>query len=351
MSTPIGIWAGGYLGGSGGGAGGSVSLAISDTTPNVGDTITLTATASGFTPTNYLFFARQGNDLYQIGENSTGALNWAVNIFGTFSVFVQADDNTVGTFNVGGNSVTSASATITTDLELWLHPLLSRISVPRYFDISGFIRDGILVNSPTVVGGAGAYVEFNGIDQAVENIGALADFAFIQNTLQFTIGVWVYITDLTGRNPIISNTASSAEKGFQLSFENADFGSATGSPGMVTKRLVMNVNRGVGGISNNRFIMSNDNVITSTGWNHITLTMNGSGTAQFYLNGQSITTTELNTPPLPTGNSTRTVSVGRATGFVIFFTGRIAPVQIYTRALTAQEVEDNFDADKVRYGF
>jgi len=324
--------------------GGSVSLAVSNTTPNVGSNITLTATPSGFTPTNYLFFARQGNDLYQIGENSTGVLNWQVNIFGTFSVFVQADDSSTGAFNVGGDAVTSPTVVLN-DLALRFDTFKSLIVAPTYLDLSGLNRHGTLINSPAVTGGIGGYLTFNGIDQAVENIGGLSDFSFIQNTLVFTIGAWVYITDLTGRNPIITNTATGTERGFNLSFENANFG---GAVGLVTKRLIMNTYRGGVGI---RFIMSDDNVITSVGWNYVTLTMNGSGTAQFYLNGQPITTTEQNTPELPTGNSTRTVSVGRITFFSGFFTGRIAPVQVYTRALTAQEVEDNFEADKVRYGF
>jgi hypothetical protein len=328
--------------------GGSVALAISDTTPTVGDTITLTTTATGFTPTDYLFFARQGNDLFLIGENSTGVLNWYVDIIGTFTVFVQADDNTAGSFNVGGNGATSILTTVTSGLQLWLHPALSRIAPPNYPDLSPFLRSGQLINSPTVVTGAGGYVEFNGVNQAVENIGGLADFAFIQNTLQFTIGAWVYITDLTGRNPIIANTGTGAERGFSLVFDTVNFG---GNVGSVTKRLVLSTYRAASGSSNIRFIMSADNVITTVGWNYVTITMNGSGTAQYYLNGQPITTTEVNTPALPTGNSTRTLSVGRPTGFALFFTGRIAPVQIYNRALTAQEVVDNFDADKFQYGF
>jgi len=325
--------------------GGSVSLAISDNTPPVGSTITLTATAN-FAATNYYFFARQGNDLYQIGENSTGVLNWQVNLLGTFTVFVQADDNTEGSFNVGGNSVTSTSTTITAGLQLWLHPALSGIVPPNYPDISGFNRNGTLVNSPTVITGSGGYVEFNGVNQSIENIGGLADFSFIQNTLQFTIGAWVYVTDLTGRNPAVANTTTAAERGFM--FYALDTSVLAGG---VTKAMVFQITRGVAGQA--LLFKSNDNVITSVGWNYVAFTMNGLGTGQFYLNGQPITTTTAHsgTPALSTGDSSRTMSVGRITGFSFFLTGRIAPVQIYNLALTAQEVEDNFDADKFQYGF
>jgi hypothetical protein len=330
------------------GAGGSVSLAVSNTNPQVGSTITLTATATGFTPTDYLFFVRQGNNLILIGENSTGVLNWQVNLLGTFTVFVQADDNTVGSFNVGGSSVTSSSSTITAGLQLWLHPALSGIVPPNYPDISGFNRDGTLVNSPTVITGSGGYVEFNGVNQAVENIGGLADFAFIQNTLQFTIGAWVYATDLTGRNPVVANTVTGAEKGFFLICPETVGSSPVGS---FTKAIWISITRGV---SNNTVnLRSNNNIITTVGWNYITVTMNGLGTGQIYLNGQPITTTQIiqGTAALSTGDSSRTLSVGRVTNSTTFFTGRIAPVQIYDRALTAQEVEDNFDADKFQYGF
>jgi len=335
------------------GGGGSVSVAVSDASPNFGVVITITATATGFTPTNYLFYAQQGGQLLQIGEQSGNVINWTVSIIGTFKIFVNATDSPIGAFNAGGLDVTSNAVVVTTNIQLWQDPFRSNVVPPTYPDISGFGRDGTMVNSPTFVAGTlfpngGGYTEFNGVDQSIGSIGTVSDFAFIQNTLQFTIGAWIRVTDLTGRNQIVGNTATSTERGFLFHFETVDYG--LGGPRNLTKRLTLALQRGVSGVNNILFILSQDNVITAVGWNYAVITMNGLNTGQFYLNGQSITTSELGTYALPTGNSTRTLSVGRPTGFNVFYTGRIGPLQIYDRALTASEILQNFETDRYRYG-
>jgi len=328
-------------------AGATVTLEVSDSTPNVGATITLTATAVGITATNYLFFARKGSDLFLLSEQAGNVFNWTVDIFGTFTLFVQADDTSVGSFNVGGNSVTS-SGIIINGLQFAHNGFIEPIVGTTYPDFSPFNRDGILVNSPTVVAGAGGYVEFNGVNQYVDNIGTTADFSFIQNTLQFTVGMWVYIPNLSLRNFFAGNTLTSGQKGFSVALDSANYGPPIG---VVTKRLMFSMYRGVSGISNVLFVMSNDNAITAVGWNYIALTMNGLGTAQWYLNGAAISTTETGTYVLPTGNSTRELTIGRVNGFSLYFDGRVGPNHIYNVELSAAEILNNFNADKTQYGF
>lgn len=330
--------------------GGSVSVELSNTNPDFGDTVTITATPSGITPTTYLFFARQNDEITFIGDDSDGVLNWVVNLIGEFDVFVQADDGTNGSFNVGGNAVTSTPVIITSDIQLWLDPELSGIVPPDYPDISGFNRDGTLINSPTVVTGAGGYVELNGVNQYVGNIGSVSDFSFIQNTMIFSISAWYYVDDLTGRNPIIGSTTSSGDKGFLLyGLDTATFGS--GGAVSVTKAINMQISIG---ISQKVYVfVSEDDIITTTGWNHVTVTMNGIGTCQLYLNGVAITTLTENIgypSGTSTGNSSEVLSVGKPTNGSVYFTGRIAPIQIYDRALTPFEVIVNYEKNKSDYG-
>lgn len=325
----------------------SLELTVNDTTPDYGDTITLTAVAAGITANNYLFFARQNDELTFIGDDTDGVLNWTVNLIGEFDVFVQADDGTSGSFNVGGDSVTSTPpGTITTDIQLWLDPELSGIVPPDYPDISGFSRDGTLINSPTVVTGAGGYVELNGVNQYVGNIGSVSDFSFIQNTMIFTMSAWYYVDNLTARNPIVGNTTASSEKGFIL------YGLDTSVVGYgITKAIALTISIGSSGESYQ--IVSEDNIITSTGWNHVTVTMNGIGTCQFYLNGVAITTLTENagTPSgTSSGNSSRLLNFGKPTNASTYFNGRIGPIQIYDRALTPAEVVVNYETNKSDYG-
>lgn len=78
------------FGARGGSSGGSLFLAISDTTPNLGDIITLTAIISNFTPTSYVFYSYDGSTFALIIEQEGAVYNWTVNRVGTYDVFVVA---------------------------------------------------------------------------------------------------------------------------------------------------------------------------------------------------------------------------------------------------------------------
>jgi hypothetical protein len=77
------------------GASGSVAVTVSDATPSTGDTITITATASGFTPTNHIFFTYDGVTIEEIVEQSSGVYNWTVNRAGNYDIYAVATDGTV----------------------------------------------------------------------------------------------------------------------------------------------------------------------------------------------------------------------------------------------------------------
>lgn len=81
----------------GGGSGGSVpsvSLGVSDTTPDFGQTITLTASPTNITPTSYIFFIYDGSTIELIIEQAGAVYNWATNRSGTYDVYVLATDGT-----------------------------------------------------------------------------------------------------------------------------------------------------------------------------------------------------------------------------------------------------------------
>jgi hypothetical protein len=97
--------------------------------------------------------------------------------------------------------------------------------------------------------------------------------------------------------------------------------------------------------------VSQDNVNISTpwqvnAWNYIMLVYNGS-TIKIYLNGVQVHNENAS------GNITQTnsnVFIGGEPSQSYFFNGRIASSQIYNRALSAQEVLQNYNATKSRFG-
>lgn len=74
----------------------SVALSISDTSPDFGDVITLTATPSNITPTKYFFFAwQESTDTFHfLQESASNTYVWTTDVIGDWSIHVIADDGT-----------------------------------------------------------------------------------------------------------------------------------------------------------------------------------------------------------------------------------------------------------------
>ena len=89
---------------SAGGGGGSLSVGLSDATPDFGDTITITATPTGITPTSYTYILPDGTKITQTGNT----YNWAINESGVQSLIVTATDGV----DVVANSATATIVTI-----------------------------------------------------------------------------------------------------------------------------------------------------------------------------------------------------------------------------------------------
>jgi hypothetical protein len=321
----------------------TLAVSVSDATPDFGQSITITATPTGFTPNNYLFFAKQGSTLREIGSQVGGVLNWTVNISGTFSIFVQADNGTAGAFNVGGSSVTSTSVVIMTNVQVYLDPHFSGIVGTNYPDLSAFARNGTLVNSPTVDTNLNfGNVLFNGVNQYI-SVGSVSTFSFIQNTMQFTIEAWVKVNNASSRNFFIANTATASQQGFAFSLD-------TEGSFPATRQLRCTLFNGSGDGLTNRTIRTNDNAITDTNWHHIAVTLNGLNTGVWYIDGVAQTTIESGAYTAPTGNSTNVLEIGKIGGFAAYYAGRVGPLRIYNYALTPAQITNNFNAERSRYG-
>jgi hypothetical protein len=83
---------------SGGGAAFSATVAVSvdNSTPDIGDTIQITATPTGITPTSYLFFSKDSDDVITlIGEQAGNVISWVVSgATGSTEIYVLATDGT-----------------------------------------------------------------------------------------------------------------------------------------------------------------------------------------------------------------------------------------------------------------
>lgn len=84
----IGVGISGPRGGGGGG-GGSLAVSLSNSTPDYGDTVTITATPTGITPTSYTYILPDGTRVTQAGNTYA----YVVNESGSQKVIVTATDD------------------------------------------------------------------------------------------------------------------------------------------------------------------------------------------------------------------------------------------------------------------
>jgi len=132
-------------------------------------------------------------------------------------------------------------------------------------------------------------------------IGGLDTFAFVQNSLIFSIEFVVKFNVPTTRQITMSNTDTSFEKGFYVIFENG--------VGKGTKAIELAAARGNGVVIEGR---SNDNSITDSGYHHVIITSSAAGdNLLFYIDSILKTTTyTVNYTSLSSGDSTRTLAIG-----------------------------------------
>jgi hypothetical protein len=189
-----------------------------------------------------------------------------------------------------------------------------------WYDLSGNVNDGTLVNSPTFNSSNNGYFTFNGTTQAA----TLTSLNLQQN---FTLDGWF--------NPSVLN-------GFVM------FGQGTTSP---------NQGLHVWYISNTsiRFGMyANDTdftVSTSTGnWYNIVCTYSNSSpyTKQLYLNGVEQTGSIVGAAAYAGSGTFRLGATYSSSGQ--YGNGSYAGMKMYNRILSATEVLQNYNATKTRFG-
>jgi hypothetical protein len=230
----------------------------------------------------------------------------------------QNYDATKGRYITPANIVTSG-LTLHYDISDYRSAPFSGTSI---YDLSGFGNTGTLTNGPSYSGLNDGNLSFDGVDDFIDvpSISSISG--------DFTVGIWFYTTatsDIYYRRIVDFDYIT----GFWL-----------GRNG--------NTNFWGGGIIEPNAPYGIYLPFTNGQWHYLVSIRNGS-THTLY--GDGITSTVSNT--VSTGNlssATKLKIASQPTGSNQFFNGRIAQVQIYNRALSAQEVLQNYNATKSRFG-
>jgi hypothetical protein len=183
-------------------------------------------------------------------------------------------------------------------------------------DLSGNGNDGTLTNGPTFSSANGGSIVFDGINDYI-NCGQ----SLITGNNSFSWGSFI--------NPAAGN-------GTPLFFGNTSGGEAMLS--------FYNNNKVRVGVFGSDKLVSNTEIPISS-WGYTFWTWDGN-TLRSYTNGlQDGTATGFSF-----NISNLYINIGGVFGINQYFNGKISLVQIYNRALTPQEVQQNFNATRGRYG-
>jgi hypothetical protein len=193
-------------------------------------------------------------------------------------------------------------------------------------DLSGNGNTGTLTGGVGYNSANGGYLTFDGTNDYV-NVPHSDSLNITGNTTTF--GGWIYSNTSTKYQLfVVKSTGASRQYGMFLSQE-----------GLFKMYIILN-----GVVVEGNVTLSSP--WTSFAWNYILLVYNGS-TIKIYINGSEVYSASA------AGNilgSTNPVRIGWDPGQGFALVGSISQVSIYNRALTAQEIQQNYNALKGRYG-
>ena len=201
------------------------------------------------------------------------------------------------------------------------------------YDLSGFGNTGTLVSSPVFSSVNGGNLVFNGNSYITRS-------SALDTGQNFSVTAWIYPTSLSGggRNAIIGNGYSfSTDNGWFFCISNNNFG---------TFQSLM-VSLGI----DNLIKISNSYVFQLNKWTHVAMTVSGGGSSvKLYANGVETTYGFSGGAARSLVYTTNEFHIGmRHSATPERFAGSIAQVQIYNRALSAIEVQQNYNATKNRF--
>jgi hypothetical protein len=217
-------------------------------------------------------------------------------------------------------------------------------------DISGNGNNGTLTNGPTYSSANGGSFTFDGTDDYVQNPNRSTITEF-QYSSSFTVESFVKIMRNTGFGYVIDNRAMTDGNGNSytgwgiLQLGNVVQAFIGGYPGSFDWRTV--------NISTTQF---SNNIFSK--WAHIVWTNSPvEGESKIYVNGINVTSQSFdnNTPPYVinyNGNHRVTLGMSPADGNPggHYISGSISVARLYNKTLSAQEVQQNYNALKSRFG-
>ena len=213
-------------------------------------------------------------------------------------------------------------------------------------DLSGNSNTGTLTNGPTYSSDDGGYISFDGVDDYI-TLGTQIN-SDIQLT-DVTISFWAYIDSTVDDEVFVSMNDLSISGPLVIWYDvsstfninNTGIGDIGGGGENTVDVIVTDAS------SEKRFSTTN-NALSATTWHNISVVLDVTNNSFYtYIDGVEKAKWVSNNT---SGGIKSTTNDFRIGGGSPYLDGRISNLLVYTKALTAEEVQQNYNALKGRYG-
>ena len=175
----------------------------------------------------------------------------------------------------------------------------------------------------------------------------------VSNSYPYTIESWF--------NPTFGTASVNASRGilavgvsttYNGNYSGIDMVITRNTNNTDTYKVVVNLGDNVGSGSGNRKSISlNDYILQKGQWYHICVVINSINSFNFYINGVLYTNVTIDGSAtslvVPAGSK---ILIGQSSVYKRVFGGLISICRFYNTALTTNEVKENFEFDRIKYG-
>jgi hypothetical protein len=206
---------------------------------------------------------------------------------------------------------------------------------------------GSLINGVIFDSSDNGYFNFDGTNDKIDLGPRISS---LNLTYPFTIDVWVNINatlNTTSPRGIFSTSnTTSIIRYYGISLQLGNIYNGSGN-----YKVLLNVGNGVSaGTTGRRSFITNDEVIIGNQWCHIVGIINSGPTFKLYINGQEKPgTLSGDGGALVWGVNTIT-EIGSSNAYNEVLAGKVSNVKFYNSILTPNEILQNYNATKTRYG-